>query len=174
MLQRNHFARLTIALSIAVSALPSLAANHNNEAQEMPTAASISKKWNAEESLLIEMSRQVALTLKRDGFEAYSNLFHPEYSNWFMGVLPVRNRTVFLRDIKQWFDAGNYAVASDIEPISVDIDGDTAHLRLKQTEHFTDAKGTPSSFSFHGVHMMKKVRGQWRFYASSFTEEVKQ
>ncbi len=116
------------------------------------------------------MNRQVALRLKCDGFEAYSILFHPEYSNWFMGVLPVRNRTVFLRDIKQWFDARNYAVASEIEPISANIVGDTAYLRLKQTEHFTDTKGTPSNFSFHGMHIMKKYQGKWTFYASSFVQ----
>ncbi len=172
-MQRIH--TLTIlCISFLCAAQPSLGAS-SDDAKAQTSTQNISKKqWSAEQSLLIEMNRQVALTLKREGFEAYSALFHPEYSNWFMGVLPVRDRAVFLRDIKKWFDAGNYAVASDIEPISVDIDGDTAHLRLKQTEHFTDAKGTLSSFSFHGVHMMKKVRGLWRFYASSFTEVVKQ
>lgn len=163
---------LCISFLCAVQA--SLGAS-SDDAKAQTSAQNVSKKqWSAEQSLLIEMNRQVALTLKRDGFEAYSALFHPEYSNWFMGVLPVRDRAVFLRDIKQWFDAGNYAVASEIEPISVNIDGDTAYLRLKQTEHFTDAKGTRSSFSFLGTDIMKKYQGKWTFYASSFTEVVKQ
>jgi len=44
-----------------------MAANHDEAAQEIPAAASISKKWNGEQSTLKEKARQVALTLKRVG-----------------------------------------------------------------------------------------------------------
>jgi len=78
MLKVNHIARLAILFWFALGALPGMAANHDDAAQEIPAAASISKKWNGERSMLIEMPRQVALTLKRVGLDAENNLSHHE------------------------------------------------------------------------------------------------
>jgi len=92
---------MILCISLFWAAQPSLGASSDDAKVQTSTQNVSKKQWGAEQSLLIEMNRQVALTLKRDGFEAYSALFHPEYSNWFMGVLPVRDRAVFLRDIKK-------------------------------------------------------------------------
>lgn len=158
-----------IAGCLVLSALPALAENHKS-AQEVNAGP---QQWNSEQVKLIELNRQVALSLKRDGFEAYSKLFHPNYSNWFMGVLPERPRAVFLADVKSWFDAGNYAIDSVVEPISVIIDGNAAYMRLKQTETFIDAKGVKSSFAFNSMNVMKKHQGRWTFYSTTFSQAVK-
>ena len=70
MLKVNHTARLAILFWFALGASAVMAANHDEAAQEIPAAASISKKWNGEQSTFIKIARQVALTLKRVGLDA--------------------------------------------------------------------------------------------------------
>jgi len=57
---------------------------------------------------------------------------------------------------------------------SVKIEGDIAYIRVNQTEHFADAKGSKSSFSFSAMNAMKKHQGRWTFFASAFSEKTRQ
>lgn len=128
------------------------------------------KQWTAEQQNIININTWVPLALKEAGFDEYSKLFHPDYSNWVMSTDPIRvlNREQFLSGVKSWFEKGNFAHFSYVEPISVDVMGDIAYVRHLQEEHFTHHDGTQSKFMGHFASIMKKHQGRWTFYRTSF------
>lgn len=129
-------------------------------------------EYSKDELEIIEVNRWVPLALKEAGFEAYTALFHPEYTNWYMrgeeGILTTREQ--FLTGVKGWFEDGYYANFSEVQPISIDIFGDIAYLRHIQEEHFVHPDGTKSMFKGYFAAIMKKHKGKWTFYRTSFSE----
>ena len=126
--------------------------------------------WNKEQLEIIELNRWVPLAPKEAGYEAYSNLFHPDYTNWYMAgdKESLSTRSQFLTAVKSWLDAGNYATLSKVEPISVEIYGDIAYVRHLQEEHFHHPDQPPTKFVGQFASLMKKHNGKWTFYRTSF------
>ena len=58
--------------------------------------ATSATEWTDEQKKIIEVNEYVPLALKQDGFDAYADLFHPDYTNWYMGSDTVRDRETFL------------------------------------------------------------------------------
>ncbi|MEE4243941.1 MAG: nuclear transport factor 2 family protein [Kangiellaceae bacterium] len=131
--------------------------------------------WTEQQQEIIELNRFVPLAPKQVGFSAYTELFHPDYTNWYMkgDAESVRSRDKFLALVKQWLDDGNYATYSKVVPISVDVFGDLAYVRLLQEEHFYNPNGKPTKFVGQFVNLMKKHKGKWTFYRTSFQERYR-
>lgn len=131
--------------------------------------------WSAEQRDIIELSRFVALAPKQVGFDAYADLFHPEFTNWYMkgGQESLRNRADYLTLVKGWLDAGNYATYSKVIPISVEIFGDLAYVRLLKEERFHHPDQPPTQFVGQFASLLKKHNGRWTFYRTSFQERYR-
>ncbi|MFC3094519.1 nuclear transport factor 2 family protein [Alteromonas sediminis] len=127
-------------------------------------------EWDDEQSAIIEVSRWVALAPKEAGFQAYSDLFHPDFTNWYMAgdEKSVRGRDEYLSLVKDWLEAGNHATYSEVTPVSVDVIGDIAYIRQIKEEHFHHPDGPPTMFIGHFASLMKKYKGKWTFYRTSF------
>lgn len=134
------------------------------------TASEIHETWNEEQSKIIELNRWVALAPKEAGFEAYAELFHPDFTNWYMAgdKESLRTRADYLSLVKDWLEAGNYATFSKVTPISIDIFGDVAYIRQVKEEHFHHSDQAPTKFVGHFASVMKKHKGKWTFYRTSF------
>ena len=126
--------------------------------------------WSEDQLEIIEVNRWVPLAPREAGFAAYADLFHPEYTNWPMGRdsrLPT-TREQYLDGVKRWLDAGNYATYSKVVPISIDVFGDIAYVRHLQEEHFHHPDRDPTQFVGHFASLMKKYKGKWTFYRTSY------
>lgn len=139
------------------------------------TAPAFAADWSDDQKQIIEVNRWVPLALKEAGFESYAKLFHPEYTNWYMrgDKDSLTNRAQFLGGVKTWFEKGNYATFSYVEPISIEIFGDLAYVRHLQEEHFIQADGSRSKFVGHFASLMKKHEGKWTFFRTSFQERYR-
>lgn len=126
--------------------------------------------WSEEQAEIIAVSRFVALAPKELGFEEYSNLFHPDFTSWYMrgGTESLRTREQYLALVRDWLDEGNYAISSEVNPISIEIFGDIAYVRQVRIERFHNPNGEPTMFVGHFASLMKKHNGQWTFYRTSF------
>ncbi len=131
--------------------------------------------WNKEEQEIIELTRFVALAPKAIGYEAYTEMFHPEFTNWYMkgNQESLRTRDQYLSLVKSWFEAGNYATFSKVVPISVEIFGDVAYVRQLKEEHFHHPDQAPTKFVGQFASLMKKHKGKWTFYRTSFQERYR-
>ena len=127
-------------------------------------------QWNQDQQEIIEVNRWVPLALREAGFEPYAALFHPDYTNWYMvgNKETLTTRDQFLGGVKGWFEEGNYATYSKVVPISVEIFGDIAYVRHLQEEHFHHPDAAPTMFIGHFASLMKKHKGKWTFYRTSF------
>jgi len=138
----------------------------------LSSSFAIADDYSKDELEIIELNRWVPLVLKEAGFEAYTELFHPDYTNWYMqgeeGILTTREQ--FLGGVRGWFEDGNYANFSEVQPISIDILGDVAYFRHIQEEHFVHPDGSQSMFKGYFASIMKKHEGKWTFYRTSFSE----
>lgn len=128
------------------------------------------ENWNKDQLEIIEINRWVPLAPKEAGYEAYAELFHPDYTNWYMvgDKEMLTTREQFLGGVKRWLDEGNYANFSKVVPISVEIFGDIAYVRHLQEEHFHHPDKAPTMFVGHFASLMKKHKGKWTFYRTSF------
>ena len=131
--------------------------------------------WSKEQLEIIELNRWVPLAAKEAGYKAYTDLFHPEYTNWYMAgdKESLRTREQFLTAVKGWFEAGNYATFSKVEPISVEVFGDLAYVRYVQEEHFHHPDQPATKFVGHFASLMKKHKGKWTFYRTSFQDRFR-
>lgn len=137
--------------------------------------AATAGEWDADQREIIEVNRWVPLALSEAGFEAYADLFHPDYTNWYMGGDTgfLTTREEFLSSVREWFEAGNYATYSKVLPISVEVFGDIAYVRHLQEEHFVVDDGEPTQFVGYFASLMKKHNGKWTFFRTSFTERYR-
>lgn len=113
-----------------------------------------------------ELETQVAMVLTRQGFEAYAELFHPDYSNW-TGRSPPIGRAEFLGGVRRWHGAGNHAVAVAVQPISFEVFGDVALSRYRLREDFKDG----SSFVGRFNSLAKREGGRWLLFRTQFETE---
>lgn len=136
----------------------------------VPTVFADAKQWDDDQKAIIEVNRFVPLALKEVGFEGYSKLFHPEYTNWYMvgDKESLTERELYLSRVKTWFEKGNYANYSKVVPISIEVFGEIAYVRHLQEEHFVHPDGKRSMFVGHFASLMKKYQGKWTFYRTSF------
>lgn len=109
------------------------------------------------------LEENVALILAEEGFAAYEALFDPDYVNWPDGGA-LMTRPEFLAGVKRWRDAGNYAIAAQLVPVSLDIASATAHFRYRLREDFNDG----TSFIGDFVSAPRLAGDRWRFHRTSF------
>ncbi|MCB1584178.1 MAG: nuclear transport factor 2 family protein [Marinicella sp.] len=110
------------------------------------------------------LQRNVAMTLAEQGFEAYRELFHPDYENWANGGRLLK-RKEFLDAVKTWFEAGNRAISTTMQSVSTEIFGDIALSRYTLREDFNNDE----SFVGYFTSVSKKEKGQWKLFRTSFT-----
>lgn len=139
------------------------------------SALASQEQWSQDQAEIIEINRYVPLALKEEGFTAYSELFHPDYVNWYMAgdKNSLLDRKAFLDGVRKWFEAGNYATYSAVVPISIEVMGDLAYVRHLQEEHFLGPGGKKSKFIGQFAGLMKKHQGKWTFYRTSFQERYR-
>ncbi|MGD9906746.1 MAG: nuclear transport factor 2 family protein [Vicinamibacterales bacterium] len=118
----------------------------------------------ADRAAVRALEEGVALVLARDGFDAYAALFHDGYTNWSGGPEPV-DRATYLARVRSWYDAGNRAVATEMRPVSIDIEGDLAISRYVLREEFTDGTAFVGRFT----SVARRTGSRWQLYRTSFT-----
>lgn len=104
------------------------------------------------------------MVLARDGFDAYAALFHADYTNWSGGVEAV-DRATYLARVRTWHDAGNRAVATEMHPVSIEIEGDLAISRYILREEFNDGTAFVGRFT----SVARRTDARWQLYRTSFT-----
>ncbi|NQZ79055.1 MAG: hypothetical protein HRT61_23500 [Ekhidna sp.] len=129
-----------------------------------------------EDKLEIEsLKKNIPLILADEGWEAYEKLFSDNYQNWSMVGNRVRQRDEFLPLVKEWYDAGNRAIGSEVESVGFIPLGEDKVLYLsKQRESFLDqdtGQETIRDISF--VSVFVKERGEWKVDFSAFMDVPK-
>ncbi|BDX05853.1 nuclear transport factor 2 family protein [Planctobacterium marinum] len=158
----------TLAFSIFTLIFGSLFLSSSIAAPDKHSASE--QNWSEEQLEIIELNRFVALAPKQVGYEAYAELFHPDFTNWYMAgdKKSLRSRAEYLSLVSDWLHAGNYATFSKVDPISIDVLGDLAYVRQVKEEHFYHPDQPPTKFVGHFASLMKKHNGKWTFYRTSF------
>ena len=128
------------------------------------------ESWTQEQLEIIELTRWVAMAPKQAGYQAYADLFYPDFTNWYMSgdKTSLRGREEYLALVKDWLSAGNHATYSEVDTISVDVIGDIAYIRQIKEEHFQHPDQPATKFVGHFASLFKKHKGKWRFYRTSF------
>ena len=157
-----------VVFSIFTLIFSSLFLSQSIKASEKHSASE--ENWSEEQLEIIELNRFVALAPKQVGYEAYAELFHPDFTNWYMAgdKKNLRSRAEYLSLVKDWLDARNYATFSKVDPISIDVFGDIAYVRQVKEEHFFHPDQPPTKFIGHFASLMKKHKGKWTIYRTSF------
>ena len=134
-----------------------------------------SSQWNEEQLAIIELNRWLPLSLDKEGFNAFSEYFHPEYTNWYMkgDKQSLVDRDEYLSRVKAWHDQGNYATKSEVIPISIEVFGDIAYIRFIQVEHFANKEKELTMFIGQFASLLKKHNGRWKMYRTSFQERYR-
>jgi len=114
-----------------------------------------------QEAAVLNMERDLALVLTRDGFDAFSAQFHDDFTLWIDGREVAR--ADYLPPVAAWRAAGNGAVSTRMLPVSVDIFGDLALARFVLREDFIDG----TSFVGRFVSLARRDNGCWRVYRSN-------
>ena len=111
-----------------------------------------------------QLEEGVARVLADEGFDAYADLFHADYSNWGDGGV-ARDRAAFLSDVQRWHAGGGHAVATHMAPLSIEVFGDLALSRYVLREDFNDG----SAFVGRFVSLAKREHGAWLLFRTSYT-----
>ena len=118
------------------------------------------------------LKRNIPLVLANEGWEAYEKLFSENYQNWSMMRDKVRQRDEFLPLVKDWCEAGNKAVGSEVESIGFIPLAENKVLYLsKQMESFTNKNtGEITSRDIRFVSVYVKEEGMWKADFSAFMD----
>jgi len=120
-----------------------------------------SARADDQEAAVLNMERDLALVLTRDGFDAFSAQFHDDFTLWIDGRVVARSD--YLPPVEAWLAAGNGAVSTRMLPVSVDVFGDLALSRFVLREDFIDG----TSFVGRFVSLARRENGCWRVYRST-------
>lgn len=114
-----------------------------------------------QEAAVLNMERDLALVLTRDGFDAFAAQFHDDFTLWIDGREVAR--ADYLPPVAAWRAAGNGAVSTRMIPVSVDVFGDLALSRFVLREDFIDG----TSFVGRFVSLARRDNGCWKAYRST-------
>lgn len=114
-----------------------------------------------QEAAVLNMERDLALVLTRDGFDAFAAQFHDDFTLWIDGREVAR--ADYLPRVAAWRAAGNGAISTRMLPVSVDVFGDLALSRFVLREDFIDG----TSFVGRFVSLARRDNGCWQAYRST-------
>lgn len=114
-----------------------------------------------EGEVVIAMERDLALTLKRDGFDSFASRFHKDFTLWIDGRKNARAE--YLAGVAAWRADGNWATSTQMRPVSIDVFGDLALSRYVLREDFVDG----TSFVGRFVSLARRGGRAWQVYRSS-------
>lgn len=114
-----------------------------------------------EEGDVLAMERDLALVLTRDGFAAFASLFHDDFTLWIDGRETAR--ADYLPPVAAWRAAGNGAISTQMQPVSIDVFGNLALSRYVLRENFIDG----TSFVGRFVSLARRDDGCWQVYRST-------
>lgn len=118
------------------------------------------------------LKKNIPLILANEGWEAYEQNFSKDYQNWAMAGDVVRAREEYLSLVKQWYDAGNEAVDSEVESIAfIPIAENKVMYLHKQVETFnaeTANGSTTRDIRFIGIFV--KEEGRWKVDFTAFMD----
>lgn len=103
-----------------------------------------------------------------EGWEAYEQVLHPDYSRWAMGTA-YEGREEFIANLKEWWDYGMRVASREIDMVGVDIVGDLAIIRFKTTETFVGPEGPAEGFTGFVTNVWVKERGDWMLLSAEIS-----
>ena len=130
----------------------------------VPTPAMADEPSPEDAQELHTLHARVALVLDEEGFEAFSELFHPDYTNWSSGDTVTR-RKEYLAGVERWYAEGNHAIHTQMAPVSVEVFGDIALSRYLLREDFNNGKSFVGTFA----SLSRRDAGRWKHYRTNFT-----
>lgn len=114
-----------------------------------------------DENLRARFEQLSAATLEGgDGWRAYEELLHPDYSRWAMGQV-YEGREKFVRSLEEWWDYGMRVADRETELVGVDMSGDIAVIRFITTESFAGPDGPAPGFSGYVSNVWVREGGAW-------------
>jgi hypothetical protein len=118
------------------------------------------------------LKRNIPMVLANEGWEAYEKLFSKNYQNWSMIGDELRQRDEFLLLVKDWYEAGNKAIGSEVESIGFIPLAENKVLYLsKQTESFSVQNSGESTLrDIRFVSVFVKEEGMWKVDFSAFMD----
>lgn len=125
--------------------------------------AGVALAESPDEAAVRELEGGVAMVLAKQGFEAYAQCFHADYSNWSGGGPPL-DRARFLAGVKAWYEGGGKPVAVQMQPITIEVFGDVALSRYHLREDFNDGSSVVGRF----VSLAKRENGRWLLFRTHF------
>ena len=120
---------------------------------------------------IMDLAENIPLILSEEGYGAYEQHFHPDYTNWYMTNDKVSDRADFLARVKQWHDAGNRATKSTIVPIAfIPVDASTVLFLNAQQEvfHNETSQNEANLRDMRFISIYKKVEGHWQLFHTGF------
>jgi hypothetical protein len=122
----------------------------------------------ADKAEIERIAEELPIILAERGWEPYEEYFHPDYVNWSMVRDQTRSREEFLAAVKAWYDDGNRASGSEVEPIAfVELVPGVAMFLHSQQEQFN--KGAEVR-EIRFVSIYKQEEGRWYLLATSFMD----
>ena len=155
--------------TIAVICLTLVIISCNEKAKEAWTLT------EADKQAIEKAKREIPLTLANNGWEAYTKAFTDDYQNWAMLGDAIREREDFFPLVKEWYEAGNRAIGSEVETIGFITVAPKKVLYLhKQTEVFkyVDRVDTVSR-DIRFVTLYEKEGEDWKVRFTAFMDEPK-
>ncbi|MEO1243223.1 MAG: DUF4440 domain-containing protein [Pseudomonadota bacterium] len=133
---------LIVAPSLAVAPAPTFAATDLGQ-------------FTQEELSVAEFWEQMGPTLRDEGIEAYAIRYHEDFTHWVLDDPENRIATKenAVNAYAKYHEAGHKITCAHVEPVTVDIRGDTAIARLiyEQTDSYADGKAETNAWRMVGV-----------------------
>ena len=124
--------------------------------------------WSAEQREVIDFLESAPATLATGDLDAYMDLYHPEFTNWYMTLDEAQPYEVVARAIAK--NAAGFEIEGfRVVPITVEIDGDRAFVRYVE-EELVKQDGAETWRRFPFVALLKRDDERWRFYRTSYFE----
>ena len=157
--------RFLLGLSMAIFYLMTTACS--NEEQNHTT---ISKR---DKDKIRALATDIPLILANQGWEPYEQCFDAEYRNWSMARNNVRSRSEYLGLVKQWYEDGNKATASQVYDVEfIPLSDDLVMYLHVQREDFSNDDGEDVGFrEISFVSIYKRTQDDsWQVYFTGFMD----
>jgi ketosteroid isomerase-like protein len=121
-----------------------------------------------------KIAKDLPLILTNEGWDAYQSYFAQDYQNWSMIGDQVRSRNEFLGLVKEWYDGGNRATASEIETIDfIPVGQDMVLYLHAQKEVFNDPQNPDVSRerNIRFTSLYRKEDDGWKVVFTAFMDK---
>ena len=128
-----------------------------------------SQTWSDHQQDVISSIKRLSASTAPNGggADAYGEMLTDDFTRWTVGSSIINNKTDWVEDMREWFDAGWRVTDREVEFVEIAVNNGAAFTRRNVTETYLGPDGETSTSKAAVAETWLKINGTWMLFRAN-------